>query len=175
MTDTDRRSPRALGTLRAADGRGVVRLEDRFATDADDLWAALTDPDRLARWLGDVEGDLRPGGELRARFFASEWEGTCRVERCEPPRRLVLRTRSEGQPDGAFHVTLTPDGDHTVLVVEDHGVPLDHIAAYGAGDQIHLEDLAAHVAGRERCDAKARWQELQPAYDVLPVEPEQPD
>ncbi|NUS51326.1 MAG: hypothetical protein HOQ22_09850 [Nocardioidaceae bacterium] len=38
-----------------------MRLEDRFDTDVDDLWSALTEPDRLARWLGAVDGDLRPG------------------------------------------------------------------------------------------------------------------
>ena len=42
-----------------------MRIEDRFDTDIDDLWSALTDPGRLARWLGEVEGDLRPGGEFR--------------------------------------------------------------------------------------------------------------
>jgi len=26
--------------------------------------------------------------------------------------------------------------------------------------QVHVEDLAAHLAGRERCDAEARWSEL---------------
>jgi hypothetical protein len=26
---------------------------------------ALTDPGRLARWYGQVAGDLRPGGEFR--------------------------------------------------------------------------------------------------------------
>ena len=60
-------SVRTLGILRAADGQGVVRLEDRFDTDIDDLWSALTDPRRLARWLGEVEGDLREGGEFQAR------------------------------------------------------------------------------------------------------------
>jgi uncharacterized protein YndB with AHSA1/START domain len=158
---------RTLGTLRAADGTGIVRLEDRFDTDVDDLWSALTDPGRLARWLGEVDGDLHRGGELSARFFASGWEGTCRIEVCEPPRRLMLLTKSEGEPDGVFEVTLTADGDHTILVIEDRGVPLDHIAAYGAGDQIHVEDLAAYLAGRERCDARTRWRVLQPAYQHL--------
>ena len=46
-------------------------------------------------------------------------------------------------------------------------MPLEQIAAYGAGDQIHVEDLAAYLAGRERCDARARWQELHPAYQHL--------
>src|SRR6266576_7353514 len=73
MTSNARGSGRILGTLRSADGKGVVRMEDRFDTDIDDQWSALTDPRRLARWLGEVEGDLHLGGEFRARFFASGW------------------------------------------------------------------------------------------------------
>ena len=42
---------RILGSLRSADGKGVVRMEDRFDADIDDLWSALTDPRRLARWM----------------------------------------------------------------------------------------------------------------------------
>ncbi len=158
---------RILGSLRSADGAGIVRLEDRFDTDMDDLWSALTDPHRLARWLGEVEGDLRPGGQFRARYFASGWEGTGRVELCEPPQRLRMRTKSADEPDGVIEVTLTADADQTILVIEDRGVPLGQIAAYGAGDQIHVEDLAAYLAGRERCDARSRWQELHPVYQDI--------
>ena len=160
-------SVRALGSLRAADGTGIVRLEDRFDTDVDDLWSALTDPRRLARWLGEVEGDLRPGGEFRARYFASGWEGTGHVDVCEPPRRLLIRTTSPDEPDGVVEATLTADGDATILVIEDRGLPLEQIAAYGAGDQIHVEDLAAYLAGGEPCDSRARWQELHPVYRQL--------
>jgi hypothetical protein len=47
-------------------------------------------------------------------------------------------------------------------------MPLDQLAAYGAGVQIHVEDLADHIAERERRDdAKARWDELLPAYQDL--------
>lgn len=158
---------RILGSLRSADGVGIVRLEERFDTDMDDLWSALTDPRRLARWLGEVEGDLRPGGQFRARYFASGWEGTGRVEVCEPPQRLLISTKSADEPDGVIEVTLTVERDQTILVIEDRGVPLDQIAAYGAGDQIHVEDLAAYLAGRERCDARSRWQELHPVYQGI--------
>jgi uncharacterized protein YndB with AHSA1/START domain len=167
MTSNTPGSVRILGTLRAADGKGIVRLEDRFPTDVDDLWSALTEPDRLARWLGEVEGDLREGGEFRARFFASGWEGTGRVQACEPPQRLLILTASPDEPEGVIEATLTADGDHTILVIEDRGLPLENLAAYGAGDQIHVEDLAAYLGGDERCDARARWQELQPGYQRL--------
>jgi hypothetical protein len=46
-------------------------------------------------------------------------------------------------------------------------MPLDLLAAYGAAIQVQVEDLAAHLAGRGRCDAKARWDELVPAYRDL--------
>lgn len=38
-----------LGSLHSEDGRGVVRVHHRYDTDIDDLWAAITDPARLAR------------------------------------------------------------------------------------------------------------------------------
>ena len=161
-------SNRILGSLRSADGKGAVRMEDRFDTDIDDVWSALTDPGRLARWLGEVEGDLRLGGEFRAHFFSSGWEGTGRVEECEPPRRLRVTTWAVDQPnEHVIEVTLAGEGDQTILVLEERGMPLDHLAGYGSGIQVHVEDLAAHLAGRDRCDAAARWAELIPAYEDL--------
>ena len=46
-------------------------------------------------------------------------------------------------------------------------MPLDKIAFYGAGWQIHAENLAAHIAGREPGDTEARWDELVPPYQEL--------
>jgi uncharacterized protein YndB with AHSA1/START domain len=167
MTNTPP-TTRILGTLSSAGGKGVVRMEDRFDTDAEDLWSAITDPRRLARWYGEVEGDLRVGGEYRARLYASGWEGTGRIEACEPPRRLVVSTHGEGgDGEGIGEVTLTPDGDGTVLVWEERGMPLDLIAGYGAGIQIHVEDLAAHIRGEGRVDAQARFGELYPEYQLV--------
>jgi uncharacterized protein YndB with AHSA1/START domain len=167
MTSNAPAGARILGSLRSADGKGVVRMEDRFDTDIDDAWSALTDPLRLARWLGEVAGDLRLGGEFRARYFDG-WEGTGRVEACEPPRRLLVTTRHARQTDEhAIEVTLAADSDQTILVLEHWGMPLDHLADYGSGIQIHVEDLAAHLGGRERCDLEARWRELLPAYQDL--------
>jgi uncharacterized protein YndB with AHSA1/START domain len=170
-------TPRILGSLRSADGKGVVRIEDRYDTDIDDLWAAITDPARLARWHGQVEGDLRPGGEFRVYLEADDIESTGRVEAYEPPRRLRVTTREtdesyrkgQGVPpfDESVEVTLTADGDQTVLVIELQGMPLDKIAFYGAGWQIHVESLAAHIAGRESGDSEERWNELVPSYQAL--------
>src|SRR5215472_19030835 len=161
MTSSARGSGRILGSLRSAGGKGVVRMEDRFDTAPGDLWSALTDPGRLARWIGEVDGDLRLAGEFRFRFFASGSEGTGRVDACEPPRRLLL-TMALGQPDeDVIEATLAADSGQAILVWEERGMPLDQLAAYGAGVQIHIEDLASYLTGRERVNAAARWDELE--------------
>jgi len=167
MNGNARAGIRILGSLRSADGKGVVRMEDRFDTDIDDVWSALTDPLRLARWIGEVGGDLRLGGDYRYHFFASGSEGTGRVEACEPPRRLLLAHALGQQHELVIEATLAADGDQTILVVEERGMPVGLLAAYGAGVQVHVEDLAAHLAGRERCDSDARWDELQPVYEDM--------
>ena len=158
------------GSLQSAEGKGVVvRIEHRFDTDIDNLWSALTEPSHLARWYGKVEGDLRPGGEFSAQVAATGWEGTGRVEACEPPRQLLVASKDPDLPDDdSTEVTLTAEGDRTLLVVEQWGMTLDLLAAYAAGLQIHVEDLADHVAGRERREAaKARWDELIPGHQEL--------
>ena len=169
MTSETRGTDRILGSLGSAEGKGVVRMEDRFDTDIDDVWSALTDPARLARWYGEVEGELRLGGQYRARLFASGWEGTGRVEACEPRQRLLVRIKDADEPDeNVIEVMLTADGDQTIVVWEERGMPPDLLPAYGAGVQLHVEDLADHLAGRQRRDdVKARWDDLHPANQDL--------
>jgi uncharacterized protein YndB with AHSA1/START domain len=166
MSDTTRTKAGIVGSLRPVDGKGVVRMEGRYDTDIDDLWSALTDPERLARWIGDVSGDLRLGGEFRARF-TSTWEGDGRVDECERPNRLLV-TMSPGTDDETvIAAELHAAGDKTMLVIEERGLPLEFYANHGAGWQAHVEDLDAHLADRERTDWHTRWTELIPSYREL--------
>jgi len=80
-----------LGSLREENGTGIVHVEDVYATGIDDLWACITDPERLRRWIGDVKGDLRQGGAFTA-SFTSMWTGQGRVDVCDAPHRLVITT-----------------------------------------------------------------------------------
>ena len=84
MTSEAHESARILGSLRSENGKGVVRMEDRFDAGIEDVWSALTDPSRLSQWYGEVEGDLRLGGAYRAHVFATGSEINGRVEACEP-------------------------------------------------------------------------------------------
>ncbi len=168
---TDRTS--ILGTLHSVDGEGTVRMEDRFDTATDEVWAALTDPLRLACWFGEVEGDLSEGGQFRVQV-ALAGERIGRVERWEPPQTLIVRMRDPdakpGQPEQTVREAhLSSEAATTRLTWIERGLPVNLLPAYGTGIQIHLEHLADYLAGRELRDAEARWNELFAVYETLGV------
>jgi uncharacterized protein YndB with AHSA1/START domain len=62
-----------------------------------DVWAALTEPDRTARWFGTYEGERRVGGAGTLTMTHEDGASgePMRIEECDPPRRLVVRWESE--------------------------------------------------------------------------------
>ncbi|MEV0794059.1 SRPBCC domain-containing protein [Kribbella sp. NPDC050459] len=168
---------RVLGRLGVVGDAGVVRIEDRYDTGIDDLWAAVTDPDRLARWYGKVEGDLRLGGSFTVYVESAELESIGQVEVCEAPARLRVTTRetdeSAHRGDGpppfrqTIEATLIADGSQTILTIEIAGLPLDKIEYFGAGWQLRAENLAAYLTHQEPPDPEPRWADLVPAYQHL--------
>ena len=166
-----------LGTLHRLDqSHGAVRVEDVYDTDVDDLWAACTDPQRLARWIAEVSGELRVGGTVQL-VFTSTWAGEAVVEICDAPRHLLLTTQPGTEEEGQIEVWLTADGSGSRLVVEERGLPVDKLHYYGSGWQAHLEDLQQSLASdgpvhpegftAERAAPAwhARWTELTAAYE----------
>ena len=160
-----------LGSLRRLDEtRGAVRMEDVYDTDIDDLWSAVTEPDRLARWLGRFEGDdLRVGGRLEAEFTSS-WSGEIRIEACERPTRVLVTLAPDTEDETEVEAWLSPEGEQTRLVVEERGLPVGVLAGHGAGWQAHVQDLADYLAGCGDGDWRSRWSSLIPSYQqIAPV------
>lgn len=161
---------RRLGTLRRIDETtGAVRVEDVYHTDIEDLWDACTNPERLARWIATVPGDLQQGKEFDA-SFTSGFEGRCRIEVCEQPHRLLVTTWDRETGDAStMEARLEGSAGGTRLVIEESGVPVEQLAGYGAGWQVHAEDLAGHVAGEERDEDPARWRDMAAHYRSVDV------
>ena len=85
--------PTATGTYEQIDGSPVVRFERTFPHAAGRVWAAITDPDRLAKWFPTtVEFDeLRAGAPIMFRFTdhpIAPMSGSFRE--VTPPRRLTF-------------------------------------------------------------------------------------
>lgn len=133
----------------------VVVLSRRYDAPVEEVWDALTDPERLSRWFLPVSGELRLGGRYQ---FEGNAGGV--VRECEEPTRLVV-TWEMGEP-GPADTSLV----EVRLVADDGGTRLDleHRAqmppemwdqfgpgAVGVGWDGALLGLALHLAG-ERMD-----------------------
>ena len=57
-----------------------------------------------------------------------------------------------GTGGGKIEATLTVDGDQTIFVWEERGLPARLLAPYGAGIQAQVEDLGAYLAVLGGCD-----------------------
>ncbi|WP_375687372.1 SRPBCC family protein [Pseudooceanicola sp. LIPI14-2-Ac024] len=130
-----------------------VQLTRDYATDIDDLWDALTRPERLQRWFLPVAGDLRPGGRFQLKGNAGG-----EILTCDPPDRLSV-TWEFGGDTSWVDLTLEAEGDgtrftlvHTALVNPfwDQYGP----GAVGVGWDLGLLGLALHLT-----DPEARFDE----------------
>jgi uncharacterized protein YndB with AHSA1/START domain len=109
---------RQIGAIRrevADDGDLVrVQMDRRYPSPAADVWDALTDPDRIRRWMMPISGDLRVGGS-----FQLEGNAGGEILRCERPSLLRV---TFGDPSSLVEVRLAEEGTDTVLTLE-HTVP----------------------------------------------------
>ena len=98
-----------------------VRREVVFPEPREDVWRAVTEPERLEEWFAnEVELDLRPGGSGTFRWGdGSVREAT--VEEVDPQRRFGFRWRDTegGERETLVELTLDDDPDGTRLVVTE--------------------------------------------------------
>jgi uncharacterized protein YndB with AHSA1/START domain len=86
-----------------------------FPASPDEVWEALTEPERLEEWFAnDVELDPRPGGAGIFRWENGE-ERRATVREAEPGERLVLDWDDEGEVE----FTLEEVDEGTRLVVRE--------------------------------------------------------
>jgi len=96
----------------------MIRKEIVLPATREDVWEALTEPERLEDWFAnEVEVDLQPGGDVSFRWSNGE-ERHATVTEVEPQRRLAFEW--DGGTDeerGEVEFTLDDDVDGTRLVV----------------------------------------------------------
>lgn len=157
-----------FAVLHRTDHDTTITLRRSYRTTPADLWTALTDPDRLARWLAPVSGELTQGGSYRIAFDADDPDQQVAgsIEECQPGQRLRVTWQALGDPVTVVTATISevPDGAELLLVHEG----LEHVSDTGhaAGWQIQLLQLEAELAGEPVADLWDQWPALQQAYEA---------
>jgi uncharacterized protein YndB with AHSA1/START domain len=154
------------GVLRRRDGLPSVRFDRRYATTPEDLWSAITEPERLARWMMPVGGDLREGGRYTIDYGDGDLaEGT--VVECDPGRGFTVTWQIEGEPAGLVSVRIVT-GEHDPVLRLDHvRLPEDQGIGYAAGWHAYLDRLGADLdenASTDDVDFGDRWSSVVPGY-----------
>jgi uncharacterized protein YndB with AHSA1/START domain len=133
-------------------GGGTVALRREWPDPIDDVWSALTESDRTARWIGSWTD--RQGSTVRFTLTGEADAGgkvappvTVTIVECEPPRRLVVDIPETDERSWRVAVTLSEEGGGTVLLFEQHVVEGVPAADVEAGWNWYLDRLGASLHG----------------------------
>jgi uncharacterized protein YndB with AHSA1/START domain len=132
----------------------AVTLRREYPAEVEDVWEAVTDPERLARWFAPVGGDLRQGGT-----FSVEGNAEGEIRECVRPSALTV---TWGGPVSVVRVRLSASGAGTALELE-HTVPAAFAGSgagalyVGPGWDVALLGLALWLRG-ELVEDPAAWE-----------------
>ena len=131
-------------------GEAVV-FDRRFSTTIDEVWASVTESDRLQRWVGVWEGDPASGGVV----FRMTAEGddvppeAVTIHECAAPRTLRMRIggRDDEADAGELELTLSEAGGTTTLTFAQSAASDHPVADVAPGWEYYLDRLVADLDG----------------------------
>jgi uncharacterized protein YndB with AHSA1/START domain len=139
----------------SAETAAAVVREVEIDAAPETVYEFLVDPDRMIQWMGrKAELDPRPGGLFRVDLNGRHVSRGEYVE-LEPPHRVVF---SFGWEDGTsivepgtstVEISLSPQGDGTMLRLTHTDLPEDSRDSHGHGWGHYLERLVAAAEGRD--------------------------
>jgi uncharacterized protein YndB with AHSA1/START domain len=101
-----------------------VVLQRSYQAEVEEVWDALTEPERMRRWFMPISGELKVGGS-----FQLEGNAGGEILECEPPERFKV---TFGGPASLVEIKLTPGPGDTTNLQMDHSVPAEFGGAGGA-------------------------------------------
>lgn len=129
----------------------TVLMHRAYRAEPAEVWDALTDPERMRRWLMPVSGDLKVGGS-----FQLEGNAGGEILECDPPKRFKV---TFGGSDSLLEVRLLPRADSSTELELEHsmgGAPAPGGSGalwVGPGWDGALLGLALYVTGELPADA----------------------
>jgi uncharacterized protein YndB with AHSA1/START domain len=167
--------PTPTGQYAQRDGTPTVRFERTFSRPVAEVWAAITDPDRLARWFPtSVEfSSLRPGSPIEFRFVDDAYPPLAgEFREVSAPQALSF---TWGEDLLTFRLTEADEGEVCRL---RFAVALDaagKAARDAAGWDVCLDGLATTLAGglERRPVAEGAWADYYAQYQAAGLLPRQ--
>lgn len=136
------------GRLGSRDGQHAVEFIRTFRAPIDDVWSAVTEPERLARWIGTWTG-APASGHVMFQMTAEGEDvppGRYDILACEPPRAYEVTATDDF---GTWHlwVDLSESAGVTTLVLTQAIDEVAMIENTGPGWDYYLDRLVAAETG----------------------------
>jgi uncharacterized protein YndB with AHSA1/START domain len=128
----------------AGDGRYNVRYVRRWLLPLEKVWAAITEPDRLADWLAVAKIDLRVGGVVELSWPTANFTARYVIRELDPPNLMVWGSTDPANPQAELRWQLyqeDPDFIGTRLVLVETLIAPAHLLSIGTGWHAHLYEL----------------------------------
>lgn len=143
--------PTPTGQLRLRTDGATIEFTRTYRAPIGDVWASVTESDRLARWFGFFDGDPEAGfvnltlnAEGEENMIPTRFD----IERCEPPHVLQVHTVDDaGTWDLIVELSET-DGVTTLTLSQIINDPTI-IDSTGPGWEYYLDRLSAVLAGTD--------------------------
>ena len=143
---------------------GLVEHEVRVAASPDSVFEYFTDPAKMVMWMGiEATLDPRPGGVCRINPSGQAVMLGEFVE-VDRPRRVVFTwgwetAQFKTPPQSTLvEVSLTPDGENTVVRLVHRRLKPELVALHRAGWQHYLPRLARAASGAD--PGRDPWRDL---------------
>lgn len=170
----DRSTMSAYGVLTEP---ATLKIQRLLPGPAERVWAYLTESDLRRQWLASGQMDMEAGAPFelvwrndeltdppgpRPAGFSEENRMQSRIVEVDPPRKLVFTWGANGEV--SFELERQDDA---VLLTVIHRRLSDraNTLMVGAGWHMHLDVLAARMAGREPEPFWDGWSRLRQEYD----------
>jgi uncharacterized protein YndB with AHSA1/START domain len=148
-------SPEPTGRISKDGDRAVLTITREFRAPIEDVWASVTESERLGRWIGTFTGDPTSGrvAFLMTAEGATE-PGEMEIRECDPPR--VLRVTSHvGEELWFLDLVLEEHDGVTTLTFSQPDIDPAAAENIGPGWEYYLDRLA--VAGSGGDVATVDW------------------
>lgn len=134
------------GRIVRSDGSLRLTITRTFEATIEDVWAAVTEPGRLARWIGTWSGDPASGQVA----FTMTAEGApaeqMEIRECDPPRRLAV-TSHVGEERWLLDLDLVEADGVTTLTFSQPDIDAVAAESVGPGWEYYLDRLVAAETG----------------------------
>jgi uncharacterized protein YndB with AHSA1/START domain len=150
----------SLGEITRVGERVDVRFERHYPRPVETVWSALTEPARLADWMGAAHVEPRQGGRIEIMTDGPfPMKGEVRI--WDPPHVLEFSWSNAHAQDSVVRYELQRAGTGTKMLFTHQGIPYGSSALFSPGWHSYFAALGALLdenAARPEPDAFRKMQ-----------------